>query len=308
MKHKITISKFYCDVLIIGSGAAGLRAVIEACDCGSHVLVLSKSRSKDPHTVLARGGINAALGTMDPKDNWMIHAADTLREGGFLADYKKVQILCQYAQGAINELVEWGAQFHRETDGRLTQRYFGAHTFRRTCFYGYETGREIIHVLMEQAYKRNIELIDEIYIIKLLRLHGNITGAVGIDFKNKIFVVYYTRAIIIAGGGYSNVYAISSSRISENYGEGVSLAFESGVELIDMEMVQFHPTRMVWPIEAIGTLATEAIRGEGGILLNANGDRFMKNYLPNEMELGPRDKVARAILLYQHSYHCLGSS
>jgi succinate dehydrogenase / fumarate reductase flavoprotein subunit len=295
MKRKITISKFYCDVLIIGSGSAGLRAAIEAYDCGSHVLVVGKSRSKDSHTVLDRGGINAAFATMDPKDNWMIHAADTLREGEFLADCKKVQLLCQYAQEAINELVEWGVQFHREADGRLTQRYFGAHTFRRTCFHGDETGKEIIRVLTEQVYKRNIELIEEIYIIRLLRAYGKISGAVGVDFKNKIFVIYYSKVVIIAGGGYSNVYAISSSRISENYGKGVSLAFESGVELIDMEMVQFHPTGMVWPTEAIGTLATEAIRGEGGILLNAKGDRFMKNYHSSGMELGPRDKVARAI-------------
>jgi succinate dehydrogenase / fumarate reductase, flavoprotein subunit len=139
-----------CDVLIIGSGSAGLRAAIEAHDAGAHILIISKSTRGDPHTVLARGGINAALGTMDPEDNWMVHAADTLREGVFLADYERVEILCKNSPDAVNELVNWGARFHREKDGRLTQRLFGAHTYRRTVFYGDWTGNEIIRVLMNQ--------------------------------------------------------------------------------------------------------------------------------------------------------------
>src|SRR5881396_3110392 len=155
-----------CDVLIIGGGSAGLRAAIEAHDTGAGVLIISKGKS--PHTTLARGGINAALGTMDPEDNWMIHAADTLREGEFLADYERVEVLCRSAPDAINELVNWGARFHREKDGRLTQRFFGAHTYRRTVFYEDWTGQEIIRVLMEQVNKRNIKIIDNIYITKLL--------------------------------------------------------------------------------------------------------------------------------------------
>jgi succinate dehydrogenase flavoprotein subunit len=163
------ISSRSCDVLIIGGGSAGLRAAIEAHDAGSEVLIVSKSRRGDPHTVLARGGINAALGTMDPQDNWMIHAADTLREGLFLADYDKVEILCKHAPGAVNELVNWGARFHREPDGRLTQRFFGAHTYRRTCFFGDWTGKEIIRVLMKQVRQRRIKFVDDVYITKLLR-------------------------------------------------------------------------------------------------------------------------------------------
>jgi len=295
-----------CDVLIIGGGSAGLRAAIEAHDAGAHVLIISKSRKGDPHTVLARGGINAALATMDPEDNWMIHAADTLREGEFLADYNKVEVLCKNAPDAINELVGWGARFHRERDGRLTQRFFGAHTYRRTVFYEDWTGKEIISVLMDQVRRRKIEIVDNVYITKLLKSRGasgkigrvaveHIKGATGIDVKKKRIAMFECKSLILAAGGYTRVYAVSSSRIFENYGEGVALAYEAGADLVDIEMVQFHPTGMVWPRKAVGTLATEAIRGEGGILLNSKGERFMRDYYPERMELGPRDVVARAI-------------
>jgi succinate dehydrogenase / fumarate reductase, flavoprotein subunit len=297
-----------CDVLIIGGGSAGLRAAIEAHDTGAHVLIISKSRKGDPHTVLARGGINAALGTMDPEDNWMIHAADTLREGELLADYERVEILCKSASGAVNELVNWGARFHREEDGRLTQRFFGAHTYRRTVFYEDWTGEEIIRVLMDQVDQRGIEIIDNVYITKLLKSsdvnreesvgeeteRDEVKGALGINIERKEILIFECSSLILATGGYTRVYSVSSSRIFENYGEGVALAYEAGVDLVDMEMVQFHPTGMVWPEKALGTLATEAIRGEGGILLNLKGERFMKNYYPERMELGPRDIVARA--------------
>ena len=288
---------YSCDVLIIGSGSAGLRAAIEAHDAGANVLIISRSKKGDPHTTLARGGINAALGTMDPEDNWIIHAADTLREGEFLADYERVEILCRNAPDAINELVNWGAKFHREKDGRLTQRFFGAHTYRRTVFYQDWTGQEIIRVLMEQVNQRKINIIDSVYITKLLKSDEQkaVKGAFGIDIEKKEFVTVECKSLILAAGGYTRVYAVSSSRAFENYGEGIALAYEVGVDLVDMEMVQFHPTGMVWPQKAVGTLATEAIRGEGGILLNSKGERFMKNYDPERMELGPRDVVARAI-------------
>jgi succinate dehydrogenase/fumarate reductase flavoprotein subunit len=305
-----------CDVLIIGGGSAGLRAAIEAHDAGARVLIISKSKKGDPHTVLARGGINAALGTMDPEDNWTIHAADTLREGEFLADYERVELLCKNAPDAVNELTNWGARFHREKDGRLTQRFFGAHTYRRTVFYEDWTGEEIIRVLMDQVSQRKIKIIDNVYVTKLLKSDDvieeepaaggkeegeregeeeeEIKGALGIDIEKKEIVIFECKSLILAAGGYTRVYSVSSSRIFENYGEGVALAYEAGADLVDMEMVQFHPTGMVWPEKALGTLATEAIRGEGGILLNSKGERFMKNYYPERMELGPRDIVARA--------------
>jgi succinate dehydrogenase/fumarate reductase flavoprotein subunit len=321
---KKQLSNYSCDVLIIGGGSAGLRAAIEAHDAGANVLIISKSKRGDPHTTLARGGINAALGTMDPEDNWIIHAADTLREGEFLADYERVEVLCKNAPDAINELVGWGARFHKEKDGRLTQRFFGAHTYRRTIFYEDWTGQEIIRVLMDQVNRRKIKIIDNVYITKLLlksdsvkieRLSSStstsarpeeqvaeeeegreeIKGAFGVDIEKKEFVTFECKSLILAAGGYTRVYAVSSSRIFENYGEGIALAYEAGVDLVDMEMVQFHPTGMVWPEKAVGTLATEAIRGEGGILFNSKGERFMKNYDPERMELGPRDVVARAI-------------
>jgi succinate dehydrogenase / fumarate reductase flavoprotein subunit len=304
------ISSRSCDVLIIGGGSAGLRAAIEAHDTGSQVLIVSKNRRGDPHTVLARGGINAALGTMDPQDNWMIHTADTLREGLFIGDYDKAEVLCKSAPDAVTELVNWGARFHREPDGRLTQRFFGAHTYRRTCFFGDWTGKEIIRVLMKQVRLRKIKFVDNVYITKLLKSTNiektqgakekgkekeEILGAMGIDLKRKDIIIFKAKCVILATGGYTRVYPVSSSRIFENYGDGIALAYEAGVDLVDMEMVQFHPTGMVWPKKALGTLATEAIRGEGGILLNSKGERFMKNYYPQRMELGPRDVVARSI-------------
>ena len=293
-----------CDVLVIGGGSAGLRAAIAAHDAGANVLIVSISKRGDPHTTLARGGINAALGTMDPEDNWIVHASDTLREGEFIADYEKVDVLCKNAPDAIMELVNWGARFHREKDGRLTQRFFGAHTYRRTVFYGDWTGQEIVRVLMEQVNQRKIKVIDNVYITKLLKKSdnngagdgdaGHVNGALGADIENKEFVRFKCKSLILAAGGYTRVYPVSSSRLFENYGEGVALAYEAGADLVDMEVVQFHPTGMVWPEKAVGTLATEAIRGEGGILLNSKGERFMKNYDPERMELAPRDVVARA--------------
>src|ERR671910_288689 len=306
-EHMRKQSNYYCDVLIIGGGSAGLRAAIGAHDAGANVIIISRSKRGDPHTTLARGGINAALGTMDPEDNWIIHALDTLREGEFIGDYEKVEALCKSAPDAIKELVNWGARFHREKDGRLTQRFFGAHTYRRTVFHEDWTGLEIIRVLMEQVNQRKIKIIDNVYITKLLKLddvNGEgppgggkeregeeevVKGALGIDIEKKEIVIFECKSLILATGGYTRVYSVSSSRIFENYGEGVTLAYEAGADLVDMEMVQFHPTGMVWPEKALGTLATEAIRGEGGILLNSKGERFMKNYDPERMELGPRD-------------------
>ncbi|MGI0141639.1 MAG: FAD-binding protein [Candidatus Micrarchaeales archaeon] len=285
-----------CDLLIIGSGAAGLRTAIEAHDKGTkELIIIGKCAKGDAHTVLATGGINAALGTMDPNDTWEIHAADTLKEGGRIADYRQVTTLCRNAPDAVNELVKWGARFHREKNGVLTQRFFGAHTYRRTCFYGDQTGKEIMRVLVNQVEKRRIRFLSNIFICSLIKNADRIGGAIGIDFANGEIIVFSAKSVVIAAGGYSKVYTRSSSRGYENHGDGAALAFDIGVDLVDMEMVQFHPTGMVYPKGAQGTLVTEAVRGEGGILLNAKGERFMKKYYPSRMELGPRDVVARAI-------------
>src|SRR5689334_5255526 len=213
-------ANYPCDVLIIGGGSAGLRAAIEAHDAGAHVLIISKSKKGDPHTTLARGGINAALGTMDPDDTWIIHAADTLREGEFLADYDRVEVLCKSAPDAINELVNWGARFHTEKDGRLTQRFFGAHTYRRTVFYEDWTGQEIVRVLLDQVIQRKIEIMDNVYVTKLLksddvngeelagRREERVKGAIGIDIVKKEIVLFQCKSLILAAGGYTRVYTV----------------------------------------------------------------------------------------------------
>src|SRR5215469_14645098 len=204
-----------CDVLIIGGGSAGLRAAIEAHDAGAQVLIMSKGEKGHPHTEVARGGINAALGTMDPEDSWMMHAADTLREGEFLADYERVETLCKNAPDAINELVTWGARFHREKDGRLTERFFGAHTYRRTVFYEDWTGEEIVRVLLNQVNQRKIEIIDNVFITKLLesddvnreeQAEREVKGAIGIDIIKKEIAVFECKSLILATGGYARVY------------------------------------------------------------------------------------------------------
>jgi succinate dehydrogenase / fumarate reductase flavoprotein subunit len=285
-----------CDILIIGSGAAGLRSAIEAHDRGvKDIIVLGKCKKGDAHTVLATGGINAALGTMDPKDNYLVHAADTMQEGWFLADYRQVLTLCRNAPDAIEELSEWGVRFHKEKDGRLTQRFFGAHTYRRTCFFGDQTGKEMMRVLVNQVRKRRIKFLGNIFIVSLLRNGGSIAGAIGIDFGRGRIVVFNSKSVILAAGGYTKIYSRSSSRGYENHGDGAALAFDIGISLVDMEMVQFHPTGMVYPKSVVGTLVTEAVRGEGGILLNSKMERFMKKYDPKNMELGPRDFVSRCV-------------
>lgn len=284
------------DILIIGSGAAGLRSAIEAHDSGvKDIIVIGKCKKGDAHTVLATGGINAALATMDKKDNYLIHAADTVKEGWFIADYKEVLLLCKDGPRAINELVKWGAKFHREKDGRLTQRFFGAHTYRRTCFAGDKTGQEMIRVLVNQVEKRKIRFLGNIFIVSLLKNGNKISGAMGIDFDNGKIIVFNAKSVILAAGGYTKVYSRSSSRSYENHGDGAALAFNAGIPLVDMEMIQFHPTGMICPKKVVGMLVTEAVRGEGGILLNSKLERFMKKYDPKNMELGPRDFVARSI-------------
>lgn len=283
-------------ILVIGSGAAGLRTAIESHDSGvKDIIVIGKCRRGDAHTVLATGGINAALATMDKKDSYLVHAADTAKEGWFIADPKAVLTLCRNGPDAVNELVKWGARFHREKDGRLTQRFFGAHTYRRTCFFGDQTGKEIMRVLVRQVRKRKIRFLGDIFVVSLLTNGKRVAGALAVDFAKGEIVVFRAKAVVIAAGGYSKIYSRSSSRGFENHGDGAALAFEAGVPLVDMEMIQFHPTGMVYPKSMVGSLVTEAVRGEGGTLLNARMERFMKRYDPMNMELGPRDFVARSI-------------
>lgn len=282
-------------VLVIGAGAAGLRAAIELHQRHVPVLVLGKRARDDAHTVLAAGGINAALATMDPDDTPLIHAADTLREGRMLGDPRAVEILCREAPRAIEELVDWGADFARGSDGRLLQRYFGAHRYRRTCFSGDVTGKEVLFTLLHEADRRGIEIMGGVYITGLLRDADGICGAAGIRIEDGRPILFTARAVLMAAGGHIRVYQRSTSRPGENTGDGMGLALRAGAELMDMELVQFHPTGMVSPPDLEGTLVTEAVRGEGGILTNAGGERFMRRYDPDRLELSTRDRVALAI-------------
>jgi succinate dehydrogenase / fumarate reductase, flavoprotein subunit len=289
------MKKEVCDVLVIGSGGAGLRTAIELKDRGIDVLVVGKCKKRDAHTILATGGINAALGNLDPKDRWEIHAADTIRDGGGINDPKSVEILCKNAPRAIKELAKWGCPFHKEKNGKISQRFFGAATYRRACFVGDTTGKAILNTLVNQTLKRKIRFKSEIYITSLLKKNNRVNGALGINIRSGKLTSFQCKAVILCAGGHSRMFKRSSSRFWENNGDGIALSKDSGATFMDMEMFQFHPTGMVWPKIAQGILVTEAVRGEGGILTNTKGERFMKKYDSKRLELSARDIVARSI-------------
>jgi succinate dehydrogenase / fumarate reductase flavoprotein subunit len=282
------------NVLVIGTGAAGLRAAIAAHQAGAEVVVVGKRRRDDAHTVLAAGGINAALGTVDPQDSWQQHFADTLREGYFLADPRVVELMATEAPATVLELADWGAPFARLPDGRLDQRFFGAHRWRRTCYAGDWTGRAILRTLAAKVAELGLAVIDDHYVSQLLVTDGTCFGALAFDLETGERTVFLADAVVLAAGGHTRIWRRSSSRRDENTGDGMYLALRAGCRLQDMELVQFHPTGMVAPEEAAGTLVTEAVRGEGGRLKNALGERFMGRYDPERMELSARDRVALA--------------
>jgi succinate dehydrogenase / fumarate reductase, flavoprotein subunit len=283
------------DVIIVGAGAAGVRTAIELKRHGLRPLVLGKRRHGDAHTVCAAGGINAALGTLDPEDRWQIHAADTLLEGHFINDPRAVEIVCKAAPKAVQELKEWGCPFETTDDGRITQRYFGAQSFRRTCFVGDTTGRAILRTLVDKAREMEVEYREGIHVLKVLLSEGRVAGVLALDLATGRFTCFNAPVVVLAAGGHANIYRTSSSRAGENTGDGAALAYEAGATLMDMELIQFHPTGMVRPEEWRGELVTEAVRGEGGRLYNARKERFMEKYSPDKMELDARDEVARAI-------------
>ena len=282
------------DVLIVGAGAAGLRAAIELARAGVGVLVLGKRRHGDAHTVWAAGGINASLGNLDPDDRWEIHAADTVGEGHFVNDPRAVEILAREAPERILELRDWGCPFSLTDDGELNQRYFGAQSFRRTCFAGDTTGEAILGTLVDKAKEVGVPYREDVYVTKLFKSGGRVNGAAGFDMRGGRRLVFGARAVVLAAGGYTSIYRRGSSRPDENNGDAMALAYEAGAALKDMEFVQFHPTGMIEPEEMDGRLVTEAVRGEGGRLYNSEGERFMERYSPRHMELDARDVVARA--------------
>ncbi len=282
------------NVLVIGSGAAGLRAAIAAHEAGCDVVVIGKRQAKDAHTVLAAGGINAALATVDRADSWEQHFADTVREGYFLSDPRTVELMAREAPAAVLELAEWGAPFARTPQGTLDQRFFGAHTYRRTCYAGDFTGRAVLHALVDRAAALRIPIHEHQYVWRLLVHDGQCFGAAAFDLHTGERTVYQADAVVLCTGGHTRLWRRSSSRRDENTGDGLYLALQAGAALTDMELVQFHPTGMLVPEEIAGTLVTEAVRGEGGRLFNAMGERFMARYDPERMELSTRDRVALA--------------
>lgn len=290
--------QFTVPVLIIGAGAAGAKSAIEMSKNGVDPLVVSKRDHGDAHTTWARGGINASLGNLDAEDSWEIHAADTLDEGHFINNPTAVKTVTKNMPDVIRELDEWGMELNKTEDGSIDQRYFGAQSYRRTCFAGDYTGESLLDTLVSKAQSMDIDYLDNVYITRLLSDGSTVYGAFGYDMETGESLLFVADKIILAAGGHTSIYNRHSSRDTENTGDGVGLAYQANAELMDMEFVQFHPTGMVgkrYGEEWDGRLVTEAVRGEGGRLYNSNGDRFMEDYSPKQMELDARDVVARAI-------------
>jgi succinate dehydrogenase / fumarate reductase, flavoprotein subunit len=282
------------DVLIIGAGGAGLRAALGALAQGANVGVVCKSLLGKAHTVMAEGGIAAAMGNVDAADNWRTHFRDTMRGGKFLNDWRMAQIHAQEAPERVHELEQWGALFDRTKDGEILQRAFGGHTFRRLAHVGDRTGLEMIRTLQDRGVQMGIDVYMECTISRLLKDDDRVAGAFGYWREQGRFVLFRAKSIVLATGGIGKAYKITSNSW-EYTGDGMALAYNAGAELKDMEFVQFHPTGMVWPPGVQGLLVTEAVRGEGGILRNKLGERFMEKYDPKRMELSTRDVVARSI-------------
>ncbi|WP_226481814.1 L-aspartate oxidase [Natrinema amylolyticum] len=285
-------------VLVVGAGAAGARVAIELAESGVDPLVIGKRDHGDAHTTWAAGGVNAALGSLDPEDDWTIHAADTFNEGHHLNDPEAVELTAREMPDRIRELAEWGMPFDRTDDGEINQRYFGAQSYRRTCFVGDRTGEAMLETLIGRARDLEIPYRENVMITRLLSDGERVDGAVGFDMETGEGLLFRTNHVVLAAGGFSAFYHRHSSRDDENNGDGQALALEAGARLMDLEFVQFHPTGMVgdrYGEEWDGRLVTEAVRGEGGRLYNAEGERFMERYSPDQMELDARDVVARAI-------------
>jgi succinate dehydrogenase / fumarate reductase flavoprotein subunit len=306
------------DVVVVGAGGAGLRAAIEAARQGARTAVVCKSLLGKAHTVMAEGGIAAALGNVYPDDNWKVHFRDTMRGGKLLSNWQMAQIHAQESPERVLELEEWGALFDRTPDGRILQRDFGGHRFARLAHVGDRTGLEMIRMLQHRATQAEIAVFMECTVTRLLKDGDRIAGAFAYWRETGRFVVFEAPAVILATGGIGKAYKVTSNSW-EYTGDGHALALWAGADLIDMEFVQFHPTGMVWPPSVRGILVTEGVRGDGGVLRNAEGERFMFRYIPEMFraetadteeeadrwyddrtarrtpDLLPRDEVARAI-------------
>lgn len=282
------------DVVVIGAGGAGLRAAVAAAEAGARTALVCKSLLGKAHTVMAEGGVAASFGNVAPEDNWQVHFQDTMFGGKYLNNWHMAELHAREAPDRVRELEQWGGVFDRTPDRKMSQRAFGGHTFKRLVHIGDRTGLELIRTLQDKAVHSGIDVFMECTITELLKDSGRVCGAVGYWRATGDFVVFAARSLVLATGGAGKCWRITSNSW-ECTGDGHALAYEAGAELIDMEFVQFHPTGMVWPPGVVGLLVTEAVRGEGGILRNASGERFMERYDPKRLELSTRDVVARAI-------------
>jgi succinate dehydrogenase / fumarate reductase flavoprotein subunit len=282
------------DVLIIGAGGAGLRASLEALAQGASVGVVCKSLLGKAHTVMAEGGIAAAMANVDTADDWKTHFRDTMRGGKFLNNWRMAQLHALESPDRVRELEQWGALFDRTEKGDILQRAFGGHTFKRLCHVGDRTGLEMIRTLQDRGVQQGIDVYMECTVTRLLTDGGRIAGAFAYWRETGRLIIFKAKSIVIATGGIGKAWRVTSNSW-EYTGDGMALAYEAGAELMDMEFVQFHPTGMVWPPGVQGILVTEAVRGEGGILRNKLGERFMEKYDPKRKELSTRDVVARSI-------------
>ncbi|MHB8703595.1 MAG: FAD-binding protein [Candidatus Tyrphobacter sp.] len=285
---------YHADVLVIGAGGAGLRAAIEAATTGARVAIACKSLLGKAHTIVAEGGIAAAVASVDPLDNWQTHFRDTMAGGKYINNWRMAELHAQEAPAEIHNLELWGALFDRTREGGIMQRRFGGHTWARLVQVGDRTGIELLRTLQDRTVELKLDVYMEYTITRLLARDGRITGAAGYERASGRFVLFEAPAVIVSTGGAGRIYSVTSNSW-EGTADGQALALEAGAELIDMEFIQFHPTGMVWPRSVRGLLVTEAVRSEGGLLTNTKGERFMERYDPERMELSTRDIVARAI-------------
>jgi succinate dehydrogenase flavoprotein subunit len=283
------------DVLVLGAGGAGLRGAIAAAEAGARVLIVCKSLLGKAHTVMAEGGVAAAMHNVAYQDTWEVHFADTMKGGKLINNWRMAELHAKESPDRVLELERWGAVFDRTWQGRIHQRPFGAHTYPRLAHIGDRTGLELIRTLQDRAvHTAGVDVHMEVTVFKLLKSAGAIAGALAYRRSDGSLILYRCSALLLASGGTGKMYRVTSNSW-ESTGDGTALAYDAGAQLRDMEMVQFHPTGMVWPAGVRGILVTEGVRGEGGVLRNKDNERFMERYDHERMELSSRDVVARAI-------------
>ena len=282
------------DVLVLGSGGSGMRAAIAAAEAGAKTGLVCKSLLGKAHTVMAEGGLAAALGNVAPEDSWSTHFQDTMFGGKYLNNWRMAELHAKEAPDRARELEQWGAVFDRTPERVMSQRAFGGHTYKRLVHIGDRTGLELIRTLQDRTVHADVDIFMETTITQLLKDGDRVVGCFGYRRPTGEQISFSAKALVLATGGGGRIYKITSNS-QDCTGDGYALAYEAGAEMVDMEFVQFHPTGMVFPPGVAGLLVTEAVRGEGGILRNKDGERFMERYDPKRMELSTRDVVARSI-------------